>query len=71
MKTAELELALKPNVGWTVSIIRDGRNEGPTHTGYFNAKGDARREAERAVARMAKRGVKATILAEHRTISSR
>lgn len=68
MRTAELQLVLKPNRGWTVNIIRDGRNEGPTHSGYFSSKGEAQAEAQRSAARMLKRGTEARVLGEHVTI---
>lgn len=68
---AVLQLGLRPNVGWTVNIIRDGRGEGPTHSGYFGSKGEAMEEAERAAARMRKRGADVSICPEHVTYPAR
>lgn len=69
--TAVLQLGLRPNVGWIVNIIRDGRNEGPTHSGHYGSKGEAMDEAERAAARMRKRGVDVSICSEHVTYPGR
>lgn len=69
-KTATLQLALRPNVGWTVNIIRDGRNEGPTHSGYYGSNDDAMDEANRAAARMRKRGIETSICFEYVTVPS-